>query len=126
MLIEKIREHNEVNGFLFSACELFVVAMSSAPFGIYYLLHARILAGVIAIGIAANALVIVALSLHSLLTKQKDIGVLRWLDRDGRALIASGHPNITPNTLMVAGFTLVPFALLSVVIYESEYGEKKT
>ena len=118
MLIEKIKAHNGVNGFRFSAGEFCLIALISAPFGIYYLIHGRPLAGVIAIGITANSLVIVMLSLQALLIGQNCIGVTRWFDSEGRATIASRYPNNTRDTFIVVICTLIPFVLLLCAVFE--------
>ena len=119
MLIDKIKAHNEVNGFVFSAAELCLVALCSAPFGVYYLLHGRRFAGLIAMGIAANALTIAALSLQGLWSGQKDIGLSKWFNKEGRPAMASRFPNMTTDTMVVAFVTMLPFVLLLGVMYEA-------
>ncbi len=118
MMIEKIKAHNEVNGFVFSTIELAAIAFIILPFALYYLTHGRALAGILTIGVVANALTVAAFGVHSLATKQKDIGIFRWFDRKGRAIIALRYPNITADTFILAAATLVPFLLLLYVAYE--------
>ena len=118
-MLNKVKSHNEVNGFRFSAGEFSLMALVIAPFGIYYFAHGRPFAGLVAAGIVANTVVVAALSLHALFSGQKDIGVSRWFDKDGRAMIASRFPNMTRDTMILTVVTLLPFVLLLSVLVES-------
>jgi len=118
MLIEKIKTHNEVNGFVFSVVEFALIALSIVPSALYYLMHARVISGIIASGIVANALTVVAFGVRALVVKQRSIGILRWFDKRERAAITLRYPHLTRDTLIVAAATLIPFVVLLCIIYE--------
>ncbi len=124
MMMEKVHSHNEVNGFVFSASEFLLIALAITPFAIYYLTHGRGLFGAVTIGIMANSLTIVALSVRSLVARQRDIGVLRWFDQSGRAAIISKYPNISRDTIVLTLAVLFPFMLLCCVLYEQAFASR--
>jgi hypothetical protein len=118
MMSEKIKAHNEVNGFVFSVVEFAIIALSILPVALYYLLHARLIAFMIATGIAVNALTVVAFGIHALATRQKDIGIMSWFDKKERAAIASRYPHLTRDTLILTTATLLPFVLLLDTVFD--------
>lgn len=118
MLTEKIKSHNEVNGFFFSGVEFALIALVILPFAIYYARHHRPLAALIAGGIVANSLTVTAFAIRSLTRREKDIGLLQWFNKEGRTLIASRYPNMTNDTLMLTAAVLIPFLLVIGVGYD--------
>ncbi len=117
-MIASIRTHNEVNGFLFSAIEFALMAICIFPFGVYYFLHQRVEAGLVATGIVANCLTVVAFAVHSMLAGHKDLGVMHWFNKKGRLIIAARYGDVTPDTLRLTVATVIPFAVLIVTLYD--------
>jgi hypothetical protein len=119
MLIERIKAHNEVNGFAFSVAEFLLIVLVLTPFGLFYFRHGRLMAGAVVIGIVVNSLVVAGFGVHALMSGQRDIGVLRWFDKDGRAVIASRYPRMTRDTCILTAAALVPFGALLCVVCDS-------
>jgi len=118
VLITKIRAHNEVNGFLFSAVEFALMSIVILPFGVYYFLHGRVEAGMIATGIVANCVTIIAFAVHSMSAGHQDLGIMNWFHKKGRHTIASRYPTLSQDTLVLTVATLIPFVVILGSIYD--------
>jgi hypothetical protein len=118
MLITRIRTHNIVNGFVFSAVEFALMSMVILPFGVYYFLHGRVEAGLVVTGIVANCVTIIAFAVYSMRAGHEDIGVMNWFNKEGRRLIASTYPNLSQDTLVLTVGTLVPFVVMLASLYD--------
>ena len=109
MLIEKVRLHNTVNGFRFSAAEFTCVALVLCPFAVYYWVVGRWGLALIATGIIANCLPVVVLAARSLRDGEQAIGWRRLRDLDVRTRLGTDHPRLLADTFAIVACTLVPF-----------------
>ena len=57
-MINRVEVHNRLSGCRFVAVEFAAIAMASSPFGIYWIAHRDWLLATIALGIAANSLLV--------------------------------------------------------------------
>lgn len=118
MLTEKIKTHNYINGFVFSAVEFILVAVIILPFFIYYVVHERILLSIISCGLILNSLTISAFAILSIRKKEKSIGFRFYRDTGLRNEIGKSQPNLFNDTMILCFSLLIPFYLFFVIIYE--------
>lgn len=118
MLIARIRRHNEVNGFLFTAIEFALISICILPFGVFYFLHERVEAGLVVTGIVANCLTTIAFAVYSMWAGHEDLGVMNWFNEKGRLIIASKYGNLNQDTLILTIATVIPFAVPVVTLYD--------
>lgn len=117
-----IRDHNRLNGFVFSAIEFGLVATLLGGFAIAYLVQSQWIPAVVAGGIAVNCLPTVVLAVRAKVTDETQVG---W-----RALRESPHqlrlerPHMLAGTLTIVGLTLVPFAGVTVLVVQRVTGSK--
>ncbi len=110
-MINKIKLHNYIYGFIFSLIEFIVFELVVCPFTIYYFISGRFIYGFIALGIFLNALPIIILAIRSLVKKEKDIGILSYLKKDTRNKIHIQYRNLQRDTNLLALLLLFPFLL---------------
>ncbi|HXH26267.1 MAG TPA: hypothetical protein VNG90_00045, partial [Candidatus Acidoferrum sp.] len=91
-MIDRIKRHNGINGFLFSFIEFGLVALLVGGFAIYAFAQGKTLMGIAGLGIAANCLPVMLYSFRSFMAGEKAIGLRAWLNRSGRLLIAKRYP----------------------------------
>ena len=101
MLTPKIRAHNYINGYIFSAIEFILAASIILPFFVYYLLHGRILLAGISFGLILNFIMVVSFALASLWRKEESIGWAFYLDAKVRRQVAQENPNLQSDTLIL-------------------------
>jgi hypothetical protein len=121
MILEKIRSHNYINGFKFSAIEFLLAALVIAPFFIYYLGHSKWLQALFSGGLILNFLTITFFAYSSLLKKEISIGWRFYLDSNLRKSIGKEYSHLTKDTLVLCIVMLIPFALFSISLGESIY-----
>lgn len=117
-MIDRIKIHNQVNGYRFSVIEFGLFILFVAPIAGYYLIHARWLLAGIAFGIILNGLPIViygSMSLrdHAPAGKQQAI-----LDPQQRAAIRQNHLHLLGDTMLIAVSILLPFVHVGWVVIE--------
>ncbi len=111
-MIEKIKLHNYVYGFVFSLIEFSIIIVVVGFFMTYYFLHGKLFYGIIALGIVLNSLVIVIFSVLSLQKKEKDIGIIKFLNKKIRNEIYKCYPLLNQDTYILSILILVPFLLI--------------
>lgn len=109
MLLEKVRLHNSLNGFRFSAAEFGGVALVLTPFAAYYWTTGRWAIAMVATGIIANALPVALAALRSLRAGEPKVGWAALCDPGVRALLRSDQPHLLADTVTITVCTLVPF-----------------
>jgi len=111
-VINRIEDHNRLNGYLFVTIEFGVIAAVVVPFGIYWLVHRDWLLGAIAAGILANCAVVFGTALRSLIRGDRGVGIWKiYTDLKTRRAVAATHPNLSADTAIVATAALLPFVL---------------
>lgn len=117
-MIERIEVHNRLNGYAFVIVEFVLVVALIGGFGAYYATHGRALEAVIALGIAANALVIVLLCLRSVWRGERGVGLRRlYTDPAVKRQVMLANPRLTADTMLITGAVLVPFILVLVMVW---------
>lgn len=119
MIIERIKRHNIINGFLFSFLEFGSIALLVGAFSVYFLFKQRYGMGLIGLGIAANCLPVVYYSLRSLRRKQPSIGFLAVFNPRVRKRIGREYPETAADTAVIVVTTLIPFLALLLVAMDS-------
>ena len=119
MLTPKIKAHNYINGYMFSAVEFILAAGIIFPFFVYYLWHGRLLLAGISIGLVSNFIVIVSFALASLRRGEESIGLAFYLDAKVRRQVAREYPDLQSDTVILCLALLIPFCLTVAVLYES-------
>ena len=122
MIIERIRRHNIINGFLFSLIEFGGIALLIGAFAIWFLLKKRYGIGFIGLGIAANCLPVAYYALRSLRRKQQSIGFLAIFDPNVRERVARQYPETAADTAVIVATTLIPFLALLLAAIDSHKG----
>ncbi len=118
MLTEKIKTHNYINGFIFSALEFIVVAIVILPFCIYYIIHVRVLLAAIAVGLIVNCLTISAFAILSIQKKEKSIGLKFYFDPELKKKAGISEQHLLKDTIILCAALLLPFYLFLVIVYE--------
>jgi len=110
-MVEKIKVHNYLNGFVFSLVEFLIVFLFLAPFMIYYFLHGRLLFGIIALGIGINSLLIVVFAANSIRKKEKDFGIGKLFNKKTRLEINRKYPGLQRDTYVLSALIILLFML---------------
>jgi hypothetical protein len=118
-MIQRIRDHNRLNGLRFSIGELGLFALVVAPFAVYYLLAARWLLAAIAIGIVANCLTVVILGIQALRRHEASIGYRGLRDPRQREAIARSYPHLQRDTILLTVTALLPYVLAGWTLLDS-------
>jgi len=119
MFLERIKSHNYINGFTFSAVEFLFAALVIAPFGIYYVTHGKVFNACIAGGLVLNFLTIVFFAVNSSFKGEKSLGLSFYLNREKRKEVARTYPHLTTDTFILCIGMLIPFCLFVFSIIES-------
>lgn len=117
-MIERIKVHNQLNGFRFSVIEFGIFILLIAPFAGYYLIHARWLFAVISLGIMLNGIPIVLYGMQALRDHVPSGRQQALLDPQQRALIHQSHPRLLGDTLLIVVSILLPFVHVGWVMAE--------
>ncbi|HEU4966854.1 MAG TPA: hypothetical protein VFT53_05255 [Candidatus Saccharimonadales bacterium] len=125
MIIERIKRHNTVNGFMFSFVEFALITLLIGGLGVYALLRSRTLVGAACLGIAANGFPVMFYSLRSLRAREKAIGLGNWMRASGRSLIAERYPETPVDTTVIVVATAVPFLALLLAFIDVAIGRSR-
>ena len=109
MILERIRSHNYLNGFVFSTVEFFIMALVISPFAFYYLTHGRYIMGLLSLGIFLNCLPIIYCGIQSILKKEKDWGIKQLFKKRNREDIRNRYPHMGLDTTILVIAILLPF-----------------
>lgn len=110
-MIERIKIHNYLNGFVFSMIEFLIVGLILMPFTVYYFLHSRFFYGMAGLGIILNSLLISAFAINSLNKKEKDLGLRKLFNPQVRHEMHNKYPNLQRDTYILSALILLPFML---------------
>ena len=114
-----IQRHNRLNGLWFSLLEFGLIAVCIGAFATYYLVHYRVLFAIISWGITLNCVPVVVYALRALreqrMTRHR-MGTI-W-DKQARAQLRRENPHMLQDTLVLTVATLIPFAVVTAVLYE--------
>lgn len=116
-MIRRIESHNRLNGIVFSVVEFIVAAGVISPFAVYYILHARILYALGAMGIILNCLTVVAFGIHQWIDKDEGIGWRRLAqNKEELHRVRHDNPHMLRDTLILTATILAPYALMILVV----------
>jgi uncharacterized membrane protein len=110
-VIRRIQSHNTVNGIAFAICEFVLMALVVAPFAVAYALTGRYLYALVAAGIAANCLCVVAIGVKAWRAGERGSSLRLLFSAAHRATLVKEHPHMSADTLAILLGTLVPFGL---------------
>ena len=114
-MFARIEAHNRLNGYAFVTAEFVLVGAVVGAFGAYYATHGRALEAFVALGITANALVIVVLCVRSVLRGERGVGLRKlYTDPAVRRQVMLENPRLTTDTLLLTGAVVIPFFLVVV------------
>lgn len=111
-MIEKIKLHNYVYGFVFSLVEFLLIILVIGLFMIYYFLHERIPYAIITLGIVFNCFVFVYFAANSLIQKEHDLGIIKFFNKKARDETYRIYPTLQLDTYVLSLLTLLPFMLI--------------
>jgi len=117
-MIQRIKTHNILNGLKFSIAEFLFIPLVIIPFAIYYLTHARLVYGLVSVGIILNCLTVAGFGLRQLSDKVADVGLQQLLDKQARENIGRANPHLLKDTLIITITVLLPYVLFVLVIVE--------
>lgn len=118
LIIERIKRHNIINGFIFSFIEFASIAILVGSFSIFLFIKQRYLLGWIGTGIACNSLPIMYYSWRSIQHREKAIGILEWLNARTRERINKQYPQSSVDTLIIVTTVILPFIALCLTILD--------
>lgn len=118
LLIQRIKEHNYLNGFKFVIAEFGIFILIILPFTLYYLLHNNFIFGVIGLGLIANFMVVLVFAVGSVLRKETSVGINKVYSKKYREEINQKYPQLTNDTFILFAALIIPFILLIVVCAE--------
>ena len=124
-MIQRIKTHNILNGIKFSIAEFLFIPLLIIPFAIYYLTHARLLYGLVSVGILLNCLTVAGLGLRQLSAKVADVGLQQLLDKQARENIGRTNPHLLKDTLIITITVLLPYVLFVLVMVELLIGGRE-
>ncbi|MGH7687594.1 MAG: hypothetical protein ACREN2_12380 [Candidatus Dormibacteria bacterium] len=121
-MLRRVEIHNRLNGYLIVIAEFGLVAAVAGSFGAYYLGHGRVIEGLIAFGVTANACVILFLCVRALRDGQTGVGVWRiYTDPATRRQVMLENPRLSADTLAIAASVLVPFLLVILCTWDGTH-----
>lgn len=104
-----VREHNQLNGFRFVIAEFSVVALAALFISAGGVLHANWLTTFAGVGIAVNALAVIAIAVAQIRNHEPSEGLLKFRSAQFRASIAQKHPDLSSHTTVLFVCILIPF-----------------
>jgi hypothetical protein len=117
-VLARVEVHNRLNGYAFVIAEFVLIGAVVAGYGVYYSRHGRPLEGVLALGIVANAAVIVLLCVRSVLRGERGVGLWRiYTDSEVRRKVMEENPRLSTDSLLITGLVLLPFVLLVLALW---------
>jgi len=118
-MLKLIKDHNYLNGFVFSFLDYFVVICILTPFDIYYFLHGRWLFSMIATGIILNCVTISSIALRSIIKREQGIGINKiYRDKELLKKVQHEYPNLSRDTMILTVTVLIPYWIFGQVILE--------
>jgi len=117
-VIRQVREHNELNGVVFSVVEFLLVAAAAAFVAFAFALHGDWLVAALVAGTALNALVVVAYGIAALRRGERGKSLRSLTRPEYRAAVRDEHPGLTRDTVTVTVTTLIPYILSIAVVAE--------
>ena len=115
---QRIEEHNELNGVVFSTVEFALLAVAGAFIAYAYAIHARPVGVALGVGVALNASVIVAFGVVALAKGERGSHLSRMFNRAYRAEVHRTHPRLAGDTMKLSVAVIVPFYLLGATLAE--------
>jgi hypothetical protein len=110
-VIRRIREHNELNGVLFSSVEYGVAALAAAFVAFGFGRNNRWLGVLLLGGIALNCVVVLVFGLAALRRGERGQSLRSLSDAEYRQRLRREHPDLMWDTLTLAGLAIIPYAL---------------
>jgi hypothetical protein len=117
-VIRRVREHNELYGIAFSIVEFVLVGIVAALVALLFGVSGRPAGAVIATGIAANSMLIVAAGIAAWRRGERGTPIGQVFSARSHADLVRCHPQLRRDTCVVAGTTLAPFLLVVMVAVE--------
>ncbi len=118
-MINRIKTHNVLNGFVFSIVEYMIAGLAVAPFAGYYIVTSRFLFAAVAIGIILNCLVIAIIGIQQYRRHEKQVGIQHMFEKNVRERVGHEYPRLGNDTLVLSITVLLPFVILIWVIGEA-------
>jgi hypothetical protein len=120
-----IQRHNRLNGVTFSIVEFGFIGLLIGSFAIYYLLHHRIVMGMVACGITLNCVPVVVHGVRQLAHGEVGGGRIgSFWDPKAREHHRRENPRMLRDTMVLTVATLVPFLSVAAVLWEVSRGDK--
>ncbi|MEO8969093.1 MAG: hypothetical protein ABI355_15730 [Solirubrobacteraceae bacterium] len=113
-----MREHNELYGIAFSIVEFLLVGIVAALIAVGFGASGRPAGAVIASGIAANSMLIVAVGIAAWRRGERGTPIGQVFSARYRAHLVRCHPQLPRDTCVVASATLAPFLVVVMVVVE--------
>ena len=114
-LLAMLREHDGLNGLRFVVVEFVLVTVASLLISLSGILHDRILAAIFGIGIAANAVAVIAIAVAQIRNHDENEGLLKLHSIQFRVRVSQEHPKLGTHTLIVLVSVLMPFLLVALL-----------
>ena len=121
-VIRRIREHNQLNGVVFSSVEYGLAALAAAFVAFGFGRNERWVGAVLFAGIAVNCLLVLGFGLAALRRGERGQSLRRLSDADYRERVRREHPNLMRDTLTLAGLAIIPYALAPSVALDASRG----
>jgi hypothetical protein len=119
-MLRVIKNHNYLNGNIFSLIEFLLMALVLAPFAVYYIFHGPRSYAAIAVGIVLNCLTVSFVAMQSLLRKEESIGLRKtYFDKDVAKRMRAEYPNMSQETFILCVAVLIPFLLFIASAYDA-------
>lgn len=117
-MIRRIQSHNIVNGVAFVVCEFALIVLVVTPFGVIWAFKREPLYALVAAGIVANALCMVALGVQAWRAGERGSSLRLLFNRAHRTRLLREHPRMSEDTFAISLGTLIPFGLTVLVLLD--------
>jgi hypothetical protein len=114
-----VREHNQLNGFRFVIAEFSLVALAAIFISASGFLHSKWLVALMGLGIAVNAVAVIAIAVAQIRNHEPSAGLLKFRSAEFRASVAQKHPDLSSHTMVLFVSILVPFLLVALLGVQS-------
>ena len=118
-MIERIRDHNNLNGIRFATIEFSIIAFVGAVLTLIMLVLGRWAPGLIFLGITANCLVIVVTGAYAWRAGKVGTGWSSLRTKLQRDQITRVHPHMLLDTVILVIALLLPFVVVVAVLFET-------
>jgi protein-S-isoprenylcysteine O-methyltransferase Ste14 len=125
-MIERIRDHNNLNGIRFATIEFSVIALVGAVLTLIMLVLGRWIPGLIFMGITANCLVIVVIGAYSWQAGKVGTGWSSLRNKLQRDQITRVHPHMLRDTVILVVALLLPFVVIAAAVVETFMAKRRT